>query len=89
MKKMGRACFERMQAEQKELAERIGKLAVFIKKIRLDNVDSIDSITLMVDLTAEDQWYCEQMEAQLKAMAEYNQILLTRIGYAVQQGIED
>lgn len=86
MKKMSRACFERMQAEQKELAERIGKLAVFIKKIRLDNVDSI---TLMVDLTAEDQWYCEQMEAQLKAMAEYNQILLTRIGYAVQQGIED
>ncbi len=86
MKKMGRACFERMQAEQKELAERIGKLAVFIRKIRLDNVDSI---TLMVDLTAEDQWYCEQMEAQLKAMAEYNQILLTRIGYAVQQGIED
>ena len=86
MKKMGRACFERMQAEQKELAERIGKLAVFIKKIRMDNVDSI---TLMVDLTAEDQWYCEQMEAQLKAMAEYNEILLTRIGYAVQQGIED
>lgn len=86
MKKMGRACFERMQAEQKELAERIGKLAVFIKKIRMDNVDSI---TLMVDLSAEDQWYCEQMEAQLKAMAEYNQILLTRIGYAVQQGIED
>ena len=86
MKKMGRACFERMQAEQKELAERIGKLAVFIKKIWMDNVDSI---TLMVDLTAEDQWYCEQMEAQLKAMAEYNQILLTRIGYAVQQGIED
>ena len=86
MKKMDRACFERMQAEQKELAERIGKLAVFIKKIRMDNVDSI---TLMVDLTAEDQWYCEQMEAQLKAMAEYNQILLTRIGYAVQQGIED
>ena len=86
MEKMSRACFERMQAEQKELAERIGKLAVFIKKIRMDNVDSI---TLMVDLTAEDQWYCEQMEAQLKAMAEYNQILLTRIGYAVQQGIED
>ena len=86
MKKMGRACFERMQAEQKELAERIGKLAVFIKKIRMDNVDSI---TLMVDLTAEDQWYCEQMEAQLKAMADYNQTLLTRIGYAVQQGIED
>ena len=86
MEKMSRACFERMQAEQKELAERIGKLAVFIKKIRMDNVDSI---TLMVDLTAEDQWYCEQMEAQLKAMVEYNQILLTRIGYAVQQGIED
>lgn len=86
MKKMGRACFERMQAEQKELAERIGKLAMFIRKIRMDNVDSI---TLMVDLTAEDQWYCEQMEAQLKAMADYNQILLTRIGYAVQQGIED
>lgn len=86
MKKMGRACFERMQAEQKELAERIGKLAVFIEKIRVDNADSI---TLMGDLTAEDQWYCEQMEAQLKAMADYNQILLTRIGYAVQQGIED
>ena len=86
MEKMSRACFERMQAEQKELAERIRKLAVFIKKIRMDNVDSI---TLMVDLTAEDQWYCEQMEAQLKAMADYNQILLTRIGYAVQQGIED
>lgn len=86
MKKMSRACFERMQAEQKELAERIGKLAVFIKKIRMDNVDSI---TLMGDLTAEDQWCCEQMEAQLKAMADYNQILLTRIGYAVQQGIED
>ena len=86
MQKMTKSCFERMQAEQKELAERIGKLAVFIKKIRMDNVDSI---TLMVDLTAEDQWYCEQMEAQLKAMVEYNQILLTRIGYAVQQGIED
>ena len=86
MKKMDRACFERMQAEQKELAERIGKQAVFIKKIRMD-ID--DSITLMVDLTAEDQWYCEQLQAQLKAMAEYNQILLTRIGYAVQQGIED
>lgn len=86
MQKMTKSCFERMQAEQKELAERIGKLAVFIKKIRLDNVDSI---TLMVDLSAEDQWYCEQMEAQLKAMADYNQILLTRIGYAVQQGIED
>ena len=86
MKKMGRACFERMQPEQKELAERIGKLAVFIKKIRMDNVDSI---TLMDYLTAEDQWYCELMEAQLKAMAEYNQILQTRIGYAVQQGIED
>ena len=86
MKKMGRACFERMQAEQKELAERIGKLAVVSKRSRMDNGDSI---TLMVDLTAEDQWYCEQMEAQLKAMAEYNQILLTRIGYAVQQGIED
>lgn len=86
MKKMGRACFERMQAEQKELAERIGRLSVFIKKIRMDNVDSI---TLMADLTAEDQWHCEQMEAQLKAMAEYNQILLTRIGYAVQRGIED
>ena len=86
MKKMDRACFERMQAEQKELAERIGKLAVFIKKIRMDNVDSI---TLMVDLTAEDQWYCEQMEAQLKAMVAYNQILVTRFGYAVQQGIED
>ena len=86
MEKMSRACFERMQAEQKELAGRIGKLEVFIKKIRMANVDSI---TLMVDLTAEDQWYCEQLEAQLKAMAEYNQILLTRIGYAVQQGIED
>ena len=86
MKKMSRACFERMQAEQKELAERIGKLAAFIKKIRMDNVDSI---TLMVDLTAEDQWYCEQMEAQLKAMADYNQILLTRIGFVLQQGIED
>lgn len=86
MKKMGRACFERMQAEQKELAERIGELAVFIEMIRMDNGGSI---TLMGDLTAEDQWYIEQMEAQLKAMAEYNQILLTRIGYAVQQGIED
>ena len=86
MEKMSRACFERMQPEQKELAGRLGKLDVFIYKIRMDNVDSI---TLMVDLTAEDQWYCEQLEAQLKAMAEYNQILLTRIGYAVQQGIED
>ena len=75
-----------MLFRSKELAERIGKLAVFIKKIRMDNVDSI---TLMVDLTAEVQWYCEQMEAQLKAMLEYNEILLTRIGYAVQQGIED
>ena len=86
MQKMTKSCFDRMVSEQKELAERIGKLAVFIKKIRMDNVDSI---SLMVDLTAEDQWYCEQIEAQLKAMADYNQILLTRIGYAVQQGIED
>ena len=86
MEKMSRACFERMQAEQKELAGRIGELEVFIYKIRMVNVDSI---TLMDYLTAEDQWYCEQMEAQLKAMVEYNQILLTRIGYAVQQGIED
>ena len=86
MEKMSRACFERMQAEQKELAGRIGKLEVFIYKIRMVNADSI---TLMDYLTAEDHWYCEQMESQLKAMAEYNQILLTRIGYAVQQGIED
>ena len=86
MKKMDRACIERMQAEQKELAERIGKLAVFIKKVRMDNVDSI---TLMVDLSAEDQRFCEQMEAQLKAMADFNQIQLSRIGYAVLQGIED
>ena len=86
MQKMTKSCFERMQAEQKELAGRIGELEVFIYKIRMVNVDSI---TLMDYLTAEDQWYCEQMEAQLKAMVEYNQILLTRIGYAVQQGIED
>ena len=32
MKKMDRACFERMQAEQKELAERLSKLNRFLEK---------------------------------------------------------
>ena len=33
--------------------------------------------------------YFQLLKRQREAMADYNQILLTRIGYAVQQGIED
>ena len=33
--------------------------------------------------------YFQLLKRQREVMAEYNQILLTRIGYAVQQGIED
>ena len=85
MKKMGRACFERMQAEQKELAERLSKLNRFLEK----NWMSVRSDPDTSNVSYETYRYFQFLKRQREAMADYNQILLTRIGYAVQQGIED
>ena len=85
MKKMDRACFERMQAEQKELAERLSKLNRFLEK----NWMSVRSDPDTSNVGYETYRYFQLLKRQREAMADYNQILLTRIGYAVQQGIED
>ena len=85
MKKMDRACFERMQAEQKELAERLSKLNRFLEK----NWMSVRSDPDTSNVGYETYRYFQLLKRQRESMADYNQILLTRIGYAVQQGIED
>ena len=85
MQKMTKSCFDRMVSEQKELAERLSKLNRFLEK----NWMSVRSDPDISNVRYETYRYFQLLKRQLKAMAEYNQILLTRIGYAVQQGIED
>ena len=85
MKKMDRACFDRMVSEQKELAERLSKLNRFLEK----NWMSVRSEPDTSNVSYETYRYFQLLKRQREAMADYNQILLTRIGYAVQQGIED
>ena len=85
MKKMDRACFDRMVSEQKELAERLSKLNRFLEK----NWMSVRSDPDTSNVSYETYRYFQLLRRQREAMADYNQILLTRIGYAVQQGIED
>lgn len=85
MKKMDRACFDRMVSEQKELAERLSKLNRFLEK----NWMSVRSDPDTSNVSYETYRYFQLLKRQREAMADYNQILLTRIGYAVQQGIED
>ena len=85
MKKMDRACFDRMVSEQKELAERLSKLNRFLEK----NWISVRGDPDTSNVGYETYRYFQLLKRQREAMADYNQILLTRIGYAVQQGIED
>lgn len=85
MKKMDRACFDRMVSEQKEVAERLSKLNRFLEK----NWMSVRSDPDTSNVGYETYRYFQLLKRQREAMADYNQILLTRIGYAVQQGIED
>jgi hypothetical protein len=85
MQKMTKSCFDRMVAEQKELAERLSKLNRFLEK----NWMSVRSDPDTSNVSYETYRYFQLLKRQREAMADYNQILLTRIGYAVQQGIED
>ena len=85
MQKMTRACFDRLTAEQKELADRLLKLNRFLEK----NWMSARSDPDTSNVSYETYRYFQLLKRQREAMADYNQILLTRIGYAVQQGIED
>ena len=88
MRKMTRDCFKRMQDEQKELAGRIEKLGNFIHQDMNDH-SSFDERTIVMPQADMLNKYFSLLCRQLDVMAEYNQILLTRIGYAVQQGLED
>ena len=88
MRKMTRDCFKRMQDEQKELAGRIEKLGNFIHQGMNDH-SPFDERTIVMPQADTLNKYFSLLCRQLDVMAEYNQILLTRIGYAVQQGIED
>ena len=71
--------------EQKELAERLSKLNRFLEK----NWMSVRSDPDTSNVGYETYRYFQLLKRQREAMADYNQILLARIGYAVQQGIED
>lgn len=83
MKKMDRACFDRMVSEQKELAERLSKLNRFLEKNWM-SVRSDPDISNTVGY--ETFRYFQLLKRQREAMADYNEILLTRIGFALQQG---
>ena len=85
MQKMTKSCFDRMVSEQKELAERLSKLNRFLEK----NWMSVRSDPDTSNVGYETYRYFQLLKRQREAMADYNQILLTRIGYAVQRGIED
>ena len=85
MKKMDRACFDRMASEQKELAERLSKLNRFLEK----NWMSVRSDPDTSNVGYETYRYFQLLKRQREAMADYNETLLARIGFALQQGIED
>ena len=85
MQKMTKSCFDRMVSEQKELAERLSKLNRFLEK----NWMSVRSDPDISNVSYETYRYFQLLKRQREAMADYNETLLARIGYAVQQGIED
>ena len=85
MKKMDRACFDRMASEQKELADRLTKLNRFLEK----NWMSVRSDPDTSNVGYETYRYFQLLKRQREAMADYNETLLARIGFALQQGIED
>lgn len=85
MKKMDRACFDRMASEQKELADRLTKLNRFLEK----NWMSVRSDPDTSNVSYETYRYFQLLKRQREAMADYNETLLARIGFALQQGIED
>lgn len=91
MKKMDRACFDRMVSEQKELAERLSKLNRFLEKNWMSDWMS-DWMSVRSDpdtsntVGYETFRYFQLLKRQREAMADYNEILLTRIGFALQQG---
>ncbi len=85
MKKMDRACFDRMASEQKELADRLTKLNRFLEK----NWMSVRSDPDISNVSYETYRYFQLLKRQREAMADYNETLLARIGFALQQGIED
>ena len=85
MQKMTKSCFDRKVSEQKELAERLSMLNRFLVK----NWMRVRSDPDTSNVSYETYRYFQLLKRQREAMADYNQILLTRIGYAVQQGIED
>lgn len=83
MKKMDRACFDRMVSEQKELAERLSKLNRFLEKNWMSVRSDPDTSNTVGYETFR---YFQLLKRQREAMADYNEILLTRIGFALQQG---
>ena len=85
MKKMDRACFDRMVSEQKELAERLSKLNRFLEK----NWMSVRSDPDTSNVSYETYRYFQLLKRQREAMADYNEVLLARIGFALQQGTEE
>ena len=85
MKKMDRACFDRIASEQKELADRLTKLNRFLEK----NWMSVRSDPDTSNVGYETYRYFQLLKRQREAMADYNETLLARIGFALQQGIED
>ena len=82
---MTKSYFDHMVSEQKELAERLSRLNRFLE----ENWMSAQSTPDTSNVSYETYRYFQLLKRQREAMADYNQILLTRIGYAVQQGIED
>ena len=85
MKKMDRACFDRMVSEQKEVAERLSKLNRFLEK----NWMSVRSDPDTSNVGYETYRYFQLLKRQREAMADYNEVLLARIGFALQQGTEE
>ena len=85
MQKMTKSCFDRMVSEQKELAGRLSKLNRFLEK----NWMSVRSDPDTSNVSYETYRYFQLLKRQREAMADYNEVLLARIGHAVQQGIED
>ena len=85
MQKMTRACFDRLTAEQKELADRLSKLNRFLEK----NWMSARSDPDTSNVSYETYRYFQLLKRQREAMADYNEVLLARIGFALQQGTEE
>ena len=85
MQKMTKSCFDRMVSEQKELAERLSKLNRFLEK----NWMSVRSDPDTSNVSYETYRYFQLLKRQREAMADYSEVLLARIGFALQQGMEE